>query len=332
MHNWEKTLDKFRKFGGIADNVILSEGVYGRGLFPKDPKLPVRIVVPDQLLIPIEWLKLDDSNEPILSDECDWDLDKKNFYLNYLRDYAFTKELRREITTQQSEFYALPESVKSMLKGFGFREAFFQKPDALSCLEAFKRSRRILTGDRQVLMPIIELINHDEKSDKTFSLNHGISVSGQFKGEILLHYGMEGDAISMYETYGFSTIKHYAFSGALSVNLGSKIIRIARYINLYDKINKTNIPKVMVQGNEINLSCLVVGSMNDKTSPKKIFLKLMTNIGMPVRVADELFDGIVNMNRQFFTSLLTQLEPLEGSVVTGLRTMAQNQLIALGKR
>lgn len=330
MKNWEKTLDEFRKFGGIAENVILSEGVYGRGLFPKDPKLPIKLLVPNELLVATEWLKLNESNELILSDECDWSLEKKLFYLNYLRDFGYSEETKNEIFKRQSEFYSLPESVKSMLKGFGFSELLFQKPDAQSRLDAFKISRRIVTKNNNlVLMPIIELINHDEKFNKSFTVSRDISVNGKFLSEVLINYGMGGDAVLMFETYGFSTIKPYAFSGALSVNIGSKIIRIARYVNLYDKMDKTNIPKVMVQGNEINLSCLVVGSVNDKTSPKKIFLKLMGDVGMPATLANELFNGIVNMNRQFFNRLLKELEPLEGNTVNNLRTMANNQMVTL---
>lgn len=333
MNNWENTLDEFRKLGGTADNVILSEGVYGRGLFPKDSKLPVKIAVPKELLLQDEWLKFDENNSLILSDECDWSSDKKNFYLNYLRDFAFTAQVEKEIIQQQSEFSLLPESVKSMLRGFGFRISLFQKHDVSSSLEIFKKSRRLLLNNNKlVLMPLIELVNHDDKSKITFRTDSGVSISGKFSNEILINYAMGGDAISMYETFRFSTLKTYAFSGNLAINLGSKVIKIARYTNLYNKVDKTNIPKVIVQGNEINLSFLVVGSMNDRTSPKKIFLKLMANIGMPIRVADELFDGIVNMNRQFFNNLLKELEPLSGTVIDGLRIMAKNQLMAIGNK
>lgn len=333
MNNWEKTLDEFRKLGGVADNVILSEGIYGRGLFPKDSNLPVTIEVPKELLLQNEWLKIDEKNEPILSDECDWISEKKKFYLSYLRDFAFTAQVEKEIMEQQTEFSLLPESVISMLRGFGFRISLFQKQNVSSCLEIFKNSRRILLKDnRLVLMPLIELVNHDEKSKITFSFDSGVSIGGKFSNEILINYAMGGDAISMYETYRFSTLKPYAFSGNLAINLGSNVIKIARYTNLYNKIDKTNIPKVIVQGNEINLSFLVVGSMNDRSSPKKIFLKLMANVGMPVRMADELFDGIVNMNRQFFNNLLKELEPLSGNVVDGLRIMAKNQLMAIGNK
>lgn len=268
----------------------------------------------------------------MLSEICDWSYEQKNFYLNYLEDFGFTDNIKKEILNRQLEYCNLPESLSVMLKGFGMRESLFQKPDAISCLDTYKNSRRIKVDNKYVMMPLLELANHNETSKTTFVCNSEISLHGKFTGEILVNYQIAADAVLMHQTYGFSTLKPYAFSGNLAINLGSKVIKIARYTNIHNKVDKTNIPKVIVQGNEINFSFLVVGSMNDRTSPKKIFLKLMRDVGMPIRMADELFDGIVNMNRQYFNNLLKELEPLSGSVVDGLRTMANNQLIAIGSK
>lgn len=332
MNNWENTLNQFRALGGVADNIVLSEGIYGRGLFPVDLKLPINIVVPNDLLLPIDWLQIDGDSNLILTEACDWSEEKKAFYLNYLQEFGLTYDLKQEIINQQMEFYNLPESLKSMLKGFGMKESLFHKPDAYSCLDAYKNSRRIQIDNKYVMMPLLELANHNEKSKTTFICDSKISLSGKFTSEILVNYQIAADAVLMHQTYGFSTQKPYAFSGAIVINLGSKVIKIARYINIYDKTNNTNLPKVSVQGNEINLSFLTIASLNDRSSPRKIFLKLMNSIGMPARIAEDTFNGIVENNRQFFKKLLIELEPLEGEVIGGLRIMAQNQLMAFGGR
>lgn len=44
-------LDDFRALGGTASNIRLGEGRFGRGLIPTDPNLPVRIHVPENLLV-----------------------------------------------------------------------------------------------------------------------------------------------------------------------------------------------------------------------------------------------------------------------------------------
>lgn len=329
MNDWDSLLEHFRELGGIADNIMLSIGDYGRGLFPIDPNLPVKLVVPKNLLLPVDWLQLDENHQIKLSDKCDWIDEKKKFYLDYLCKFGVSSDVKREIIEQQEAYFHLPESVKSMLKGFGMRDSQFDKPNSANWLDNYKNSRMIRFDDHLFLMSLLELVNYDGKSKLGFSKKENISISGKFSGEILVNYHIAGDATSMYETYGFSTLKPYAFSGALAINIGSKVIKIARYINLYNKIDNTNIPKISVQGNEINLSFLVVGSLNDRSSPKKIFVKLMQEVGMPIHMAGNVFDGIVNMNKQFFNNLLNELEPLEGLVANGLRTMARNQLTAI---
>ena len=42
---WNEMLDEFRALGGVAENIRLGHGVFGRGLFPIDPAKPIRIVV-----------------------------------------------------------------------------------------------------------------------------------------------------------------------------------------------------------------------------------------------------------------------------------------------
>jgi len=331
MNSWESTLEHFRALGGIADNIELREGGYGRGLFPKDIKRSVKLFIPNKLLIPTEWLQLDGQSKLVLSDACDWEDEAKSFYLNYLHDYGFNESLMQEMLAQQLQLYKLPNSLKMLMSGFGFSPDLFQEASRPKCLEVFKNSRRLYVNSKLVLFPVFELMNHDERSKKSFHIDSkGVAVSGSFKNEILVHYGMAGDAALMFEGYGFSTPKPYTFSGAMAINLGSKVIKIARFVNLFTNIGKTNVPKVKLEGNEIHLSCLVLGSVNDKNSPKKVFTKLMHSVGMPQHIASNVFDGIVEQNRNFFLHLLEELKPLEGSVVENMRTMARNQLIPLG--
>ncbi len=80
---------------------------------------------------------------------------------------------------------------------------------------------------------------------------------------------MAGDAALMFEGYVFSTPKPYTFSGSLGISLGEKAIKIARLVTLYKTIANTNVPRLKVEGETIHLSCLLLGSINDKSSPKK---------------------------------------------------------------
>lgn len=330
MSNWEITVQRFCALGGVVENIVLGEGSFGRGLFSQDSNLPIKMSIPNHILCPADWLQIDAQGNLILSKDCEWNNDIKSFYLDYQRDFGIGGNLMQEMMQQQTERFNLPESIKSMLIGYGVNASFFQKSNLQAGLELYKRSRRIFFNDQLVLMPLVELVNHDEHSRKTFDKVPHLGVSGKFKDEVQVHYGMAGDATLMFEGYGFSTPKPYTFSGALRINLGAKAIKIARFVTLFKTVENTNIPRLKVEGNIIHLSCLVLGSVNDRSSPKKIFTKLMHGAGIPANIASNVFDGIVEQNKKFFLHLLEELKPLDGNVVEGLRVMARHQLIPLG--
>jgi len=332
VNNWETTVKRFNALGGVTDNVVLGEGAFGRGLFPKNFNQPIRMSIPNHLLCPTEWLVINAEGNLVLTDDCNWDAETKAFYLDYQHDYGIGGSLMHEMLQKQTELYNLADPLKSMLIGYGMSESLFQKPSIQAGMELYKSSRRIIYQDKLVLMPLVELVNHNEHTSKSFDKVPQLGISGKFKNEILVHYGMAGDAALMFEGYGFSSPKPYSFSGSLAINLGAKSIKISRFVTLYKTIVNTNVPRLKVEGDTIHLSCLVLGSVNDRSSPKIVFTKLMHTVGMPANIASNVFDGIVEQNKSFFLHLLEELKPLEGSVVEGLRTMAKYQLVPLGVR
>ena len=54
---WDDMLDEFRALGGTADNICLKEGPFGRGLFPRDPSKPIRIHIPENLLVDLKHVR-----------------------------------------------------------------------------------------------------------------------------------------------------------------------------------------------------------------------------------------------------------------------------------
>ena len=49
--SWDLLLSKFRRLGGVADNVCQKEGKFGRGIFSINPNLKSRIFTPSNLFI-----------------------------------------------------------------------------------------------------------------------------------------------------------------------------------------------------------------------------------------------------------------------------------------
>ena len=58
--DWGELLATFRELGGIADNVRLGEGPFGRGVFVCDPSKPATLHASENLLVPIDDLEIRD--------------------------------------------------------------------------------------------------------------------------------------------------------------------------------------------------------------------------------------------------------------------------------
>src|SRR4030095_76954 len=60
-NDWDGLAEEFCALGGVLENVRLGRGAIGRGLFPIDPGEPVKILVPENLLFPVEELEFVDA-------------------------------------------------------------------------------------------------------------------------------------------------------------------------------------------------------------------------------------------------------------------------------
>lgn len=325
MNEWERITNQFRALGGIVDNIELREGKYGRGLFPVNPKMPVKIAIPDSLLLTPSWLRADD-NKVVLTEECSLSASAQAFYLDYQSSYGIGSGLLNDIKRHLTELNLLSDSLKQSLLSFGWSPTCFLAPTLENCLTFYIDSRVINRHDKLVLMPLVELANHYEYTEKSFDVKPWIGISGVFAEEILVNYGISGDASLMFETYGFSGPRPQAFSGALQIQVGSKKINIARYILLHDELNKTKMPKVHVENDTINLSFLLIADSNNPFAARKIFKKTMQDLGMPTNLADHVYDGIVEQNCMFYRSLIEALKPERGIIAQGLHSMANCQL------
>ena len=286
MTLWEETLHKFTKFGGLAENVKLGTGKFGRGIFAIDQKKLVKLQVPKQLLVPVDWLELDDFGRPILTSECDWDIEKKEFYLEYLHNYGLNDELIKELMGKQLALFNIPIQIKEMLLNYGVDKDFCCEPSFKAALATFKHSRRINIKDKLYLMPVVELVNHSASAKYGFTHLPYVGMAGKFKDEILVNYSVNYDALDFYRVYGFSEIRPYSFSGSSRLNIGSVTLNIARSWNIYQEVGKVRAPKLQFNGQVIDLSFLLLANTKHKSSPKIIFNQLMQQVSMPKKIGE----------------------------------------------
>jgi hypothetical protein len=60
--------------------------------------------------------------------------------------------------------------------------------------------------------------------------------------------------------------------------------------------------------------------------PRQVFIDLLSAQGMAISRAEQLFDGLLNHNRQIFQDFLQACENTEGHVVESLKTVTGYQL------
>src|SRR5436305_1795885 len=155
---WNEMLEEFRALGGVADNVYLGEGRFGRGLFPIDPSRPIKIHIPESLLLPVKHVEFRNDafrikpGAPIGARE-------RRFLENYERDFSWNAS-REHIHDLLQMVHEAPLELREQLRKFCAWWVSGPTPKAVQ--ERFIASRAIRYNGKRVLMPITELANHGD--------------------------------------------------------------------------------------------------------------------------------------------------------------------------
>jgi hypothetical protein len=324
QNGWNAMLTEFRGLGGIADNICIKDGPFGRGLFPIDPSKPVDVYIPESLLIDVQHLHLSHGDLKV-GPESPAGAREKAFLENYEREFSwgiyrrFTEDLMRELQ-------AAPPELRAFMKAPLGLGAWLAEINPTSVTERFFGSRGISYGGRIVVMPVIELTNHGVGT--TFNVGNGIRLNGQFDGEIFARYELASDSLQMFETWGFVPPEDAAFSLRLAVEKAGIVIRrepvkgtLVRGVPFY--------PDVSMNDGQLTLSHLMLGHRKFPKLAKGIFYHVMRNAGRSHSEAEALFDTILRANWTQFSKLLALSEDTPPQLGRLLRNLARCQLEAM---
>ncbi|HEY8696323.1 MAG TPA: hypothetical protein VIM02_01805 [Rhizomicrobium sp.] len=324
---WNEMLDEFRALGGTADNICLKQGPLGRGLFPVDQTKPVHIHIPENLLIDSADVFVEDGRFRV-SPNSPAGARERAFLENYENAFSWGSGGHADVERFLESMQALPETLRGLLADkFGLGVQFEDATPAF-VLSRFLAARIFGYHGRSVVMPIIELANHGDGS--SYGDAGGISLSGQFPGEVLVRYS-SSDPLQIFMTWGFATDSPLALSigGSLNTKAG-KVVVIERKFEGQVRVTKGQplwIPEVAIDGDQATLQYLMIGNRQFPRLSKGIFYRLMRDAGF-VNV-EETFDVIQHMNRMHFLELIGALEGHEGPMIRTLRDMARFQLQAM---
>ena len=80
---------------------------------------------------------------------------------------------------------------------------------------------------------------------------------------------------------------------------------------------------------EVHLSFVELVNLDEPTLPRQVFIDLLSAQGLAISRADQLFDGLLDHNRQVLQDFLRACENAEGQVVESLKAAARYQVANL---
>lgn len=327
---WDEMLDEFRALGGVADNVRLAQGRFGRGLFPIDPSKPVKVHVPDSLLIDLKQVVLENDAFRV-GPAAEIGAREKVFWENYQRDFSWgtsggeTRDLLQMV--QEA-----PKELREILAAPFKTNLWLGSTEPRTVAERYLATRVVRYKGGHVVMPVVELANHGHPKRYEIEDGKGVGLSGHFSREILVRYGTY-DPLELFINWGFASDNE---EFALSLNLANDRLgfSIGREDIKSPQDMKSFIPRVSRENGKLTLSHLLLGHKRFPRVARGIFARIMRNAGRSD--AEEVFDGIQHANRMQYYRLIELSEGAAPALGRLLRDVARYQLDAMsnnyGKR
>ena len=327
MTAWDELLDEFRALGGRADNICLRNGAYGRGVFPVDPAKPIAIHVPESLLIDTDNAQFENGKFRV-GPNSKAGFRETVFLENYENLLSWGAGGRAETEGIFEQAQTLPKELRRVLNAqYHFGDWFGEPTDELVQTQ-FVDARCIGYKGRTVIMPILELINHDPQSAVAHrsDTQNGLTIGGTFSGEVLVRYS-DTDAFGAFVSWGFASEQPQAFSITLKSDPEKNPVQVGRELTGLSQKSQFWVPRVSRVESEVRLSFLMIGNRKYPRLCKGIFYKLMREAAVPD--FEETFDKIRYANLSFATNLLSEIEAVDGPMAQTLRRVARYQLQAM---
>jgi hypothetical protein len=320
---WEELLDEFRALGGTAENIRLGQGALGRGVFPIDPAKPVVVHVPENLLIDCSDVVFENGALRLRADADVGDRER-SWLEHYQAALSWGDEGAAEVRRIFEAAQALPAELRKELCDRFQCGLWFDNMTDEAVQHQFLTSRGINYHDREVLMPLVELINHGAGPE--IGLVNGVMVRGIFPGEVLYRYS-DMDSFGFFWSWGFVIERPMAFCLEMSGKVESTTLRIDRAFPPVKPGEKSWMPPLHQDGSGVSLDHLLIGSVQYPRLPRGIFQKTMREGGFSA--LEEPFDVIRYVNNLHFLDLLKALDGIDAPIARSLRTMAHHQLHAM---
>ena len=271
--DWELLLSKFRRLGGIADNVCQKEGEFGRGIFSKNSNLRSRIFIPAKLMIKKDDICLEGSQLRIKKDK-HYSKEFRDFFNYYQDNFSWGGGGKETTESFEKGLSLFNNELKNLIKEYLLIDIEARHKGNWNSVvkNQFLNAREVNFQKNLVIAPIWELVNHEVSAFPFLSTMDGLCTPNYIprKSELTFVYGYKG-SIGRVLKYGFFSKESIVFSLPFSISLkDSKFQLICKGLELKtDKINYqfTN-GKIIIDG-------LPIVSINKPEFIRNYFEKLL---------------------------------------------------------
>lgn len=318
---WDEMLEEFHALGGVAENIRLGRGRLGRGLFPLNQTLPVLLRVPPNLLFPVDDVEFLGDRMRIRK-SANIARRERDFFERYECAFSWGGGGQSESTAYIEKLDALPSDVRALLiSNFQFGD-LLEGDFVGRTNKQFLKSRQIKSNEKLVVMPLIELANHDPNG-LPYKGEECLQIDGRVRDEVLVSYGPH-DSFSMFQIFGFVSQEPATFSVPMKLKVKTMELTVGRDFSQAAKRGNFWSPRLNSSENTLALSFLMIGNPEFSRLLRGAFCTLIEEAG--IKDADEVFDRILHFNWMKFLKLLEALEPHRGEMIVNLRKMAHFQL------
>ena len=299
---WEIGISKFRKCGGVAENIFQRVGKKGRGIFPVDSKLKSKIFVPRNLLINREDVFLKEGQLKI-KDGLNYSKEVVDFFHFYQENFSWGKGGKESTEAFEEDLASFSEEIKEFLKEKGIID-INQRHNMLSndfILKTFLSNRGFKFKGKQVLAPYLELVNYSPKSSTLLVTNEGIyhpeiDISDQ---EITHHY-CQMSSLSRWVQSGFGPDEPMVFSLPYEFDIRGSSLKCLCKGKSLDK-EQINFPRI---NNSFIIEGLPIANINLKNFPMNYLSYLSKSINVKFDL-DNILEKIIDYN------IKTRIEVIE---------------------
>jgi len=320
-YGWAEMIADFHRLGGRVQNIFPRGGPRGRGIFPIDPTHHTYLRVPESLLVSVEDIAFEDGRLKVV-ESAEIGAREREFFERYQNAFSWGGNGRSDSVAFLAGLKSLgPEAISVLERIWGRTIA----EDSAASEQWFLQSRSLHWKGRNVVAPVLDLVNHEYSAQRHGEVDNGIAVGGMIPDEVLMRYD-EWDPFSMFMRYGFASPEDMAFSMPLIRKEEPELV-VGNDINLDSKHGALPVPKFMIESGRVALSSLMIGSIKRPRVPKSIFVRILKEAG--ARNPEEGFDHILHLNRMAFLALLELVETQESRIAASVRKMIRFQLQAI---